>query len=147
MTQPADPPALESLIARVKRSIQLQEDAEFVPCERCQGKGYHHGFGEGGVDPDWCERCGGPGEVYHPDFDTHDPVDVLKEALTALSAPAVSPEGWRRYAQHLPTCDAPFAGNPRADGQPDVCTCGLDALLSPPALIEGTGDDQKDGTQ
>lgn len=28
-------------------------------CERCSGKGYHHGFGENGHDPDWCEVCGG----------------------------------------------------------------------------------------
>lgn len=34
---------------------------ESCDCERCRGKGYHHGFGEHGWDPDWCERCGGPG--------------------------------------------------------------------------------------
>jgi len=32
-------------------------------CERCAGKGYHHGFGEDGVDPDWCDTCGGSGSV------------------------------------------------------------------------------------
>lgn len=32
---------------------------EFVTCPRCNGKGYHHGFGERGWDPDWCERCDG----------------------------------------------------------------------------------------
>jgi hypothetical protein len=75
---------VERLIERVGRCIKLQEDAEFVPCPKCNGKGYHHGFGEHGHDPDWCEMCGGPGEVYHPDFDTHDPVDVLKDVLAAL---------------------------------------------------------------
>ena len=32
-------------------------------CDRCTGKGYHHGFGIDGIDPDWCEQCGGPGSV------------------------------------------------------------------------------------
>ncbi len=32
-------------------------------CERCGGKGYHHGFGEHGHDPDWCSECGGAGYV------------------------------------------------------------------------------------
>lgn len=34
-----------------------------INCERCMGKGYHHGFGEDGADPDWCENCGGGGYV------------------------------------------------------------------------------------
>jgi hypothetical protein len=34
---------------------------EFRTCKRCDGRGYHHGFGEHGHDPDWCSRCGGPG--------------------------------------------------------------------------------------
>lgn len=33
------------------------------PCKRCDNKGYHHGFGENGHDPDWCEVCGGAGFV------------------------------------------------------------------------------------
>lgn len=28
-------------------------------CPRCDGRGYHHGFGEHGHDPDWCSECGG----------------------------------------------------------------------------------------
>jgi protein gp37 len=31
----------------------------YEPCRRCEGKGYHHGFGEHGHDPDWCTECGG----------------------------------------------------------------------------------------
>jgi len=30
-------------------------------CPRCKGRGYHHGFGEHGHDPDWCSECGGDG--------------------------------------------------------------------------------------
>jgi hypothetical protein len=32
---------------------------ETKPCQKCNGKGYHHGFGTDGHDPDWCEECGG----------------------------------------------------------------------------------------
>jgi len=32
---------------------------EMALCNRCEGRGYHHGFGENGHDPDWCEVCGG----------------------------------------------------------------------------------------
>lgn len=34
-------------------------------CKRCQGRGYHYGFGEHGHDPDWCLDCGGPGDELH----------------------------------------------------------------------------------
>jgi hypothetical protein len=34
---------------------------EFSNCRRCDGRGFHHGFGENGADPDWCVKCGGPG--------------------------------------------------------------------------------------
>ncbi len=35
-------------------------------CLRCGGKGYHHGFGETGHDPDWCLDCGGGGYNVRP---------------------------------------------------------------------------------
>lgn len=35
----------------------------WVDCPTCDGKGYHHGFGEDGCDPDWCTQCGGPGQI------------------------------------------------------------------------------------
>ncbi len=35
------------------------EFAIVTVCERCDGRGYHWGFGEHGHDPDWCDRCGG----------------------------------------------------------------------------------------
>jgi protein gp37 len=33
-------------------------------CKRCEGRGYHHGFGEHGHDPDWCSECGGTGDSF-----------------------------------------------------------------------------------
>jgi hypothetical protein len=86
----------ETLLDRIARYFAWQDSPEFEPCPRCNGKGYHHGFGEGGVDPDWCERCGGPGEqptepgMWSPD-------NLLEEARDALAAspPAgrIAPEG------------------------------------------------------
>lgn len=38
-----------------------QREPVEVVCDYCKGRGYHHGFGEGGHDPDWCIRCGGIG--------------------------------------------------------------------------------------
>lgn len=49
-------------------------------CQRCAGKGYHHGFGEDGHDPDWCEKCGGAGA------ETWSELDVLIEKYMALLA-------------------------------------------------------------
>lgn len=45
-----------------------------MPCRRCEGKGFHHGFGEGGHDPDWCDRCGGQGLEW-PKFKDRDGAD------------------------------------------------------------------------
>ncbi|HAH10834.1 MAG TPA: hypothetical protein DCL48_12120 [Alphaproteobacteria bacterium] len=56
-------------------------ESETVPCERCNGYGYHHGFGEHGHDPDWCVVCGGAQVV--PAHDGEKAPEIL---LTALSA-------------------------------------------------------------
>jgi hypothetical protein len=76
------------LSQRVRRYLQLQESPEFKPCPRCNGKGYHHGFGEHGHDPDWCEDCGGPGEVMVDDWENGD--DLLKDVLAHLEAAVVT---------------------------------------------------------
>lgn len=51
------------------------------PCEKCQGHGYHHGFGEGGHSPDWCVVCGGAG--FMP---TADDKTAMRLALEAVRA-------------------------------------------------------------
>lgn len=71
------------LVPRIERYLALCDEPEFVTCDRCKGKGYHHGFGEGGVDPDWCDDCGGMGVYLHPDANA-DPDELLREALVAL---------------------------------------------------------------
>jgi hypothetical protein len=50
-----------------------------VVCGKCKGKGYHHGFGAGGHDPDWCTECGGAGEWEVA------PAEPAKGALSALT--------------------------------------------------------------
>jgi hypothetical protein len=80
------------LMARVARYLQLVDEPEFVECTRCKGDGYHHGFGEGGVDPDWCEECGGPGQYLHPDANVS-PDDLLRKVFGILSACAVARRG------------------------------------------------------
>lgn len=55
------------------------------PCPTCDGRGYHHGFGEHGHDPDWCETCGGPGLV--PTFDEQSAMRAAVEAAVAARAP------------------------------------------------------------
>lgn len=53
----------------------------YGPCGRCEGRGYHHGFGDEGFDPDWCEVCGGAG--FAPG---HDDKSAMKLALAAAFA-------------------------------------------------------------
>ena len=81
-----------SLAQRVTRYLAQVDNLEFIECQRCKGEGYHHGFGEDGADPDWCEDCGGPGMVPHPDADMS-PDDLLREMLTLLRACAVARRG------------------------------------------------------
>jgi hypothetical protein len=72
-----------TLIERITRYLALCDNPEFVECPTCKGKGYHHGFGETGRDPDWCSDCGGPGQYPHPDWDVS-PDDLLREAFAEL---------------------------------------------------------------
>jgi hypothetical protein len=72
----------DAIVSRVRRYLQLQESPEFKPCPRCNGQGYHHGFGEHGHDPDWCEDCGGPGEILVDDWEDGD--ELLKDVLAHL---------------------------------------------------------------
>ncbi len=56
MTHPLPDKAVEAGLARFNEVIN---DPIMEPCAKCSGKGYHHGFGPGGVEPDWCTDCGG----------------------------------------------------------------------------------------
>ena len=56
-------------------------ETETMPCKRCNGYGYHHGFGEHGHDPDWCDQCQGPGFVM-----AHDATKTPEILIAALRA-------------------------------------------------------------
>ena len=63
-------------------------EIDMVPCDRCDGRGYHHGFGEHGHDPDWCVKCDGAQTV-------HSGVEPPDAILAALSSAGIDCEGWR----------------------------------------------------
>jgi hypothetical protein len=71
---------------------------DLVNCQKCEGSGYHHGFGEGGVDPDWCTVCGGSGYDIPPDAES----TMMRHALTA----ALPGGGWRDIATAPQTSSA-----------------------------------------
>lgn len=48
----------ERAIAEAVRTFAVATNAT-VNCQKCEGRGYHHGFGDNGHDPDWCSECGG----------------------------------------------------------------------------------------
>jgi hypothetical protein len=83
---------LEVLLPDVAKAIEAaDEKPAMIPCPRCEGRGYHHGFGEDGHDPDWCVVCGGGQHV-------RDPLGQARAALRKLrdmTAPC-SPAGDRR---------------------------------------------------
>ncbi len=59
-------------------------DPIMEPCGRCEGKGYHHGFGPGGVSPDWCEECGGNQYNVRPGEEDRAMAAALSAALAAM---------------------------------------------------------------
>lgn len=65
---------------RIRRYLAWQASPEWQACPRCEGRGFHHGFGEGGHDPDWCSECGGPGQV-PTEPGTWNADDLLAEVL------------------------------------------------------------------
>ena len=88
---------VQQVIEKIARCLELQADAVMVECPKCKGKGYHHGFGEHGHDPDWCLLCGGPGWVEHPDYSTHEPTELLKQAADLLAQQAQEIQELKNY--------------------------------------------------
>ena len=105
-----------SLRERIEQYLAWNENPTFEPCHRCDGKGYHHGFGEGGHDPDHCDHCGGPGEI-PTEPGRWDPEDLLRETVVLLVEGTTPPT--------CATCRW-FQSTPATPGQPatgsDICT-------------------------
>lgn len=90
---------VEAALAAFNKTIN---DPKFVRCERCGGKGYHHGFGEQGHDPDWCANCGGGGYDIVPGEEAR-AMRAALEAAAVLSQPeaeGLSP--WMGWDQARP---------------------------------------------
>jgi len=62
-----------------------------VKCARCEGKGYHHGFGEDGASPDWCQECGGNQYNILPGEEPRAIRAALEAALLPSKPKAVTP--------------------------------------------------------
>jgi hypothetical protein len=81
--------AIEVALAKFNEVIN---DPIMEPCPRCEAKGYHHGFGPGGVEPDWCENCGGNQYNIRPGEEKR----AMESALTAaLAVDGVALQGWQ----------------------------------------------------
>ena len=56
------------VISDIVKSLKSDEpNYVFKDCPICKGKGYTHGYGTHSIEPDWCDECGGPGEVVDED--------------------------------------------------------------------------------
>jgi len=113
MTHPLPDKAVEAGLARFNEVIN---DPIMEPCAKCSGKGYHHGFGPGGVEPDWCTDCGGNQFNIRPGEELRAMQAAIETALAAEGlcvVPAIPSEAmwgglardivmWTRFAR--PTC-------------------------------------------
>ena len=81
---PTDP-AIEAAARALDAAMS---NPTMVDCPRCAGNGYHHGFGETGHDPDWCETCGG---AQYAMADENEPlVAAIRAYLAALDIEALA---------------------------------------------------------
>lgn len=104
------PRAIEAALAKFNEVIN---DPIMEPCPRCEAKGYHHGFGPGGVEPDWCENCGGNQYNIRPGEEKR----AMESALSAaLAVDGVALQGWQ-----------PIESAPK-DGTRILWSCGDDKM-------------------
>lgn len=71
-----------SLLEVVKALRNDEPNFKFKPCSNCNGKGYAYGYGTHGAEPDWCEICGGPGEVVDEDATNQMKLQLAIEVLS-----------------------------------------------------------------
>lgn len=114
-----------------------------LKCERCDGRGYHHGFGENGHDPDWCEVCGGGQYVVMPGEEER----AMRAALEAAFPASQSPNRFTCYecdgplnGPYCPACDAKDAASQDAPASVPVAWYRVETIIHPevPARIDTT---------
>lgn len=71
-----------ALLEVVKALRNDEPNFKFKPCSNCKGKGYTHGYGEYGVDADWCNSCGGMGEEVDEDATNQMKLQLVIEVLS-----------------------------------------------------------------
>ncbi len=84
MTSPLDGNGVAAAEAAFNASIN---NPQMVPCSKCEGRGFHHGFGEDGNDPDWCTECGGSQFNVVPGEETR-AIEAAIAAYLASAAPS-----------------------------------------------------------
>lgn len=67
-----------ALLEMVKALRNDEPNFKFKPCSNCNGKGYAFTCGE----PDWCDVCGGPGEVVDEDATNQMKLQLVIEVLS-----------------------------------------------------------------
>lgn len=83
-----------------------------VECRRCNGRGYHHGFGERGEDPDWCSDCGGGGYELAKGEEDRPIADAIRAYLSTV-IPVVQAETRRQALEEAAkVADDPWASAP-----------------------------------
>lgn len=84
MSSPLDGNGVAAAEAAFNASIN---NPQMVPCSKCEGRGFHHGFGEDGNDPDWCTECGGSQFNVVPGEETR-AIEAAIAAYLASAAPS-----------------------------------------------------------
>lgn len=84
MSSPLDGNGMAAAEAAFNASIN---NPQMVPCSKCEGRGFHHGFGEDGNDPDWCTECGGSQFNVVPGEETR-AIEAAIAAYLASAAPS-----------------------------------------------------------
>lgn len=86
---------------------------QMVPCPKCEGRGYHHGFGEDGASPDWCTDCGGNQYNVVPGEELRAMTAALTSAYALRSSEGevakLVPPVWRSVANDPPVAVSALA--------------------------------------
>lgn len=86
---------------RIERERIINENRNWKKCDKCKGKGFHHGFGEHGHDPDWCTECGGLGDVIVDESELGITEERLKEIEQIYQLDKVESLDFSKYIREL----------------------------------------------
>lgn len=112
-----------------------------LKCERCDGRGYHHGFGETGHDPDWCADCGGNQYNIAPGEEERAMHLAIEAALPASPAPVAAGD-WVMVPREATNAMMDAFGRARVDTSSFFASyrAMIAAAPTPPALAQPAAD-------